>query len=175
MRKWAARLAVVVLAGMCSGCAYMISNWPPWLDLTPPQRHQYVAARRQYSTRRERSAARNRRAPRTAATSVDDSESVAEPDAASAPPAVSTAPANLTLAGEGKDRDRARRLLESVDSKLDKVHSRSLNGSDKEAYDRANQLAIRAHRALDNRNYAAASSLATKASSLANGIGSSGF
>jgi hypothetical protein len=84
--------------------------------------------------------------------------------------AVSASPGNLSLAGDNQDRDSALRLLQSVDSKLLAINLRKLRGSDREAYDRAVQLAKRARGCLDDHDYAAASSLAAKASSLANAI-----
>jgi hypothetical protein len=78
---------------------------------------------------------------------------------------------SLSLAGDSRDRARAQRTLDAVDSKLGRVHAGSLSAPQKETYNRANQLAKRARRALADGDDAAASSLATKASSLSSGIG----
>jgi hypothetical protein len=166
-----------LLAAVCAciyfGCASYNPYRSPWDNLFSPPRYYP-----RYSTSRHRRGERRRVAHNRSpgeSTTTNASES-APPDtgrampATAAAPAASEPPASLSLAGDGGDRARAQRLLKTVDTKLGRARAHGLKGSQKETYERASQLAHRAHRALADDDSAAASSLATKASSLAAGI-----
>jgi hypothetical protein len=168
-------LLAVVCACLYFGCAGYNPYRSPWDNLFSPPRYYP-----HYSTARHRRGERRRvahnRSPGGEPTTTNASESVppdtgrAPAPAAAAAPAASAAsepPASLSLVGDGGDRARAQRLLKTVDTKLGRARAHGLKGSQKETYERASQLAHRAHRALADDDSAAASSLATKASSLA--------
>jgi hypothetical protein len=177
MRKPVPRLLAMVCACLYFGCAGYDPYRSPWDNLLSPSRTYYSSPR--YSTSRvhhhrseHRHLARNRPAGGES-TTTSASEST-PPDTARVTPVSTAAPirsASLSLAGDGDDRAHAQRLLAAVDTKLGRARAHGLKGAQKETYERASQLAHRAHRALADNDCAAASSLATKASSLAAGIG----
>ena len=176
MHKPALKIFAVVCACLYCGCAGYDPYRSPWDNLFSPSRTYYSSSR--YSTREHhhrgerRRLARNR--PAGAESTTTSASESAPPDTArvtSASTAPSSPPPSLSLAGDGDDRAHAQRLLAAVDTRLVRARARGLKGAQKETYERARQLAHRAHRALADDDCAAASSLAAKASSLAAGIG----
>lgn len=162
------RLFLVSLAAVCAACTNTASFHPPWMNFFAPPAPAYSASRERHHNRHWRVAHNHSSVGKSAVTTV--SGGTAKP---AAPVMASKVPVTLSLAGDGVDRTRAQQLLETADSKLERVHSRILSKSQKETYERASQLASRARRALADNDCAAASSLAAKASSLASGLGGS--
>jgi len=184
MRKPARGVLVLFCACLYFGCANYDPYRAPWDNLFSPSRPSYSSASSRsyysspsYSTSYERHRrSEHRRVARNRSSGSESTASRGEdisPNTDRPPPATTLAsnpPASLSLAGDGGDRARAQHLLTSVDAKLMRIHAQSLKGAQKETYERATQLAHRAHRALADDDCAAASSLAAKASSLAAAI-----
>ena len=170
------RFLAVVCACLYFGCAGYDPYRAPWDNLFWPGRTYYSSSR--YSSSRERHrrgehrrVARNRPAggePTT--TSATESVPTDTDRVTPVSTAASSPRASLSMAGDSGDRAHAQHLLAAVDTKLSRARAHGLKGSQKETYERASQLAHRARRALADDDCAAASSLATKASSLAAGI-----
>jgi hypothetical protein len=171
MHKRAVKLLVVVFACLYFGCAGYDPYRPPWQQnwFSPAPRTYYSSSRRHHS--RWRVAHNHQQAPESGVTAARASADPATDHTAPATGAANAGSSSLSLAGDSRDRARAQRTLDTVDSKLGRVHAGSLSAPQKQTYDRASQLAKRAHRALADGDAAAASSLATKASSLSSGIG----
>ena len=165
-------LLVVVCASVYFGCAGYNPYRSPWDNLFSPPRYYSTSRYSRHHRGEHRRVARNRPAG-GASTTTSASESAPSTTDRAAPvsTAASSPRASLSMAGDGDDRTHAQRLLSAVDTKLGRARARGLKGSQKESYERASQLAHRAHRALADDDSAAASSLATKASSLAADIG----
>jgi hypothetical protein len=169
------RLFLMVLASALAACSsqsyYM--PWSNWFSQSHP--YYYSASHPRHHTRSERRRLAHNRppAPDTGTKTVVASSDKDSKTATAAPASPSSPPVSLSLAGDGVDRTQTQELLKSVDTKLGRVHARRLNKVDKETYERASQLASRARQALAEDDYAAASSLAAKASSLASGLGGS--
>jgi hypothetical protein len=169
MRKRAVTLVAVAFTLLNFGCANYDSYRSPWQNLMYPSRprtYYYSSRPRHHSHYR---VVHNRETvPESPVTAARTGGEPATDHTAAVTPTAPTG--TLSMAGDGGDRTRAKRLLDAVDSKLTRVHTGSLSAPQKETYDRASQLARRAHRALADDDAAAASSLATKASSLASDI-----
>ena len=174
-------LCVALIVGLCSGCSYFEAyqlpqwNWPAWMmpqSAAPPAPAPAPPRSSRSSYRHRSHVARNHNAPRQPAKVYSD-EGAGPPapaKPASAPSSPSTPPVSLTLAGDSGDRQRAQQLLDDADASLMRARKRHLTSTETLTYERASQLANRARRALQENDCAAASSLASKASSLAAGI-----
>ncbi len=181
MTKRIPGLTTVTLACLLTGCDIVSSYHPPWLISSTSVQHTYAASypssRHSRFNKRARGAHR-RYASRESSTKIK-ADLVTGPRADHAvadragplPAAVPNPPVSLSLAGDSGDRERALHLLESADENLVRARGQRLSAAQKETYERASQLATRARRALADNDCAAASSLASKASSLASGIG----
>jgi hypothetical protein len=171
MHKGTVRLLAMALAAWCSACSYIDAYRPAWTYPSPPQRTYYSSHRHRVHIARSHSAPHES----SAATTADWDEPPSEDrpvtkSTAPAPAPASNPPVSLSLAGDSGDRERAQHLLENADANLHRARRQHLTADQKETYERASQLAKRAHRALAENDCAAASSLASKASSLASGI-----
>lgn len=168
-RSWLLAASILLICAGSQGCAQMIRNWPPWLDFTPPPSTYRVTAWRSHYPRHTR---KHVRIADHSASWPEASQARTSPiEPADFPPI--QVPAELTLSGENRDHARAADLLRSTDLRLAALRKHSLYASHSAAYRRAHALADRAHRALADGDYLAASSLARKASALADGIGKS--
>jgi hypothetical protein len=160
-------LAVFVAGGLCS-CAYPGGYNPAWLNqFMAPQPTSYSAYRRSryhehWRVAHVRSHHRDSDVAKKAAPTATIEDAAAVPS----PAPVARPQVTLTLAGDNQDRERARNLLRKTDATLVQVSRRPLSNVQKETYERASELAGRARRAFANDDYAAASSLAVKASAL---------
>lgn len=159
--------ALLLSSAAIQGCATMIRNWPPWLNLTPPPTVRPLDALRggrrvvrRYTRSRSRIAIHHSRSHAARVSAEVDRPTAVE----------LTLPSELTLSGEHQDRTKAARLLRSADFSLAEMRKRSPAFGNSAAYRRADALAARAHRALARGDYVAASSLAQKASTLAEAI-----
>ncbi len=177
MPKRGLRVAAVVWLCLFSACEYMGPYRPPWLiNDDSNSRRTYSSSYRYRHTRSQRArVAQTRAAPRDSiASGTHDEAAGVERVAIERPvpaPAVAPAPeANLSLAGDVSDRQRALNLLARTSDELTRARAHALTKAQRENYERARQLASRARRALAEDDCAAASSLALKASSLAAGI-----
>ena len=150
------RLSLVSLATVCAACASAGSySQPPWMNFFVSPAPTYSASRERHHSRHSR-VAHNHSPVRESAVTTVSAGSVPDDKPAPAPVVASNAPVTLSLAGDGMDRTRAQQLLVTVDSRLERVHSRKLSKSQKETYERASQLAGRARRALADNDCAAA-------------------
>ncbi len=171
MRKRTVRLPAMALACLFSACGYPYR--PPWLNSYLPYQRTYYSSYRRSRVHSTRSRSASHES--SASTAVDSPEPptadrpVTE-STAPAPAAASNPPVSLSLAGDSGERERALHLLENANANLVRARRHRLTAAQKETYERASQLASRARRALADNDGAAASSLASKASSLAAGI-----
>jgi len=168
------RFLAVVCACLYFGCAGYDPYRAPWDNLFSPPRYystsRYSSSRERHRRSEHHRVARNRPAGGESTTSARESVPSDTDRVTPVSTAASSPRASLSMAGDSGDRAHAQRLLAAVDTKLSRAHAHGLKGSQKETYERASQLAHRARRALADDDCAAASSLATKASSLAAGI-----
>jgi hypothetical protein len=175
MHRGTVGVLVIALADLCSACAYVEAYRPAWTYPSPPQRTYYS------SSRHHAHSARNHRHQSSAEASADSAEPATGDRPATedravtestrpAPAVASNPPVSMSLAGDSGDRERAQQLLGNAEANLGRARRHHLTQSQKATYERANQLATRARHALADNDCAAASSLASKASSLAAGI-----
>ena len=148
----------IAVSIVTSGCAYLTNHWPHQLNFAP--------APRQYRPHRmvthESSGANGEITPPLSEASPSRPSAPGSP----AGPGAQT----VTIGGDENDRTEAERLLNDTDARLARVDRAQLSGEDASNYRQAAEFARSAHRALAQRDYLAASSLAKKASVLTNTI-----
>jgi hypothetical protein len=162
------RLAAVALTFLVGGCSTFWHHEPsetrlPQVSAPPaPRASRGTATPRKSKTRvrgngKDRSGLASKTPP---AASVP--ESPASPPAAT-PPVGTT---NVTLEDKDADRARARALVDAANARLAQIDRSKLTGETSAAFRQASDLAGAASRAMDQRDYLAASGLARKASML---------
>jgi cytoskeletal protein RodZ len=173
-------MSALVFPGLLAGCGNVINKWLPALNPSPPK---------QAPSRPRSETSSESRPERREATPVPTHETVkketathAEPaaeepetavhaqPAAEVPASVSITNATVTLGNGDATKTRAEHLLSDTDLKLAKVDRSKLTGQQATVYEQATGFADAARKALEQRDYLAASSLAAKASLLADKV-----
>lgn len=156
------RAVAIAVGAAASGCANMSNYWPRQFVPSPPANSYrfHGEERHEYSRPNTETAAPNEKASAPRAVL---------PAAAAAPTEVKT---TVTFADDEAKKSLAEKLLNDSNTRLAKVDRSRLSAEDASTYQQAAGLADAARKALEQRDYVAASGLAEKASVLSNSISS---
>ncbi len=145
--------ALSLLVGFSAGCGNMFNQWPGEVNSTPPPKPNLSS---QSDTKREPKPHHpSAFASRSVATRVE--RNGAEPQKAET---------TVSLGSEDASKGRAERLLNDTKAKLAKIDGAKLSGQNATAYEQADGFVKAATKALNERDYLAASGFAEKASLL---------
>jgi hypothetical protein len=174
------RLAVLVLAIELSGCAFFQSHWPFQTGQTGQNSQTGPTTLLPVAIPTPTAQAipstifggkKSKRKKRHQKTATNQPAANGEtPTGASVPvqPATSVpGTANVTMEANDADSSQAQALLDDADARLGKINRSKLTAETSTAFQQASDLAHAAHKATDQGDYLAASSLARKASTLA--------
>jgi hypothetical protein len=151
-----ARVAALWLLLQVGGCSAVGSHWP--YRTMPPR------ATAPIHPRPSASSATIREKPPAAETNDSYQSETSKKATATSTGAVSTS--TVTLDDNDADRHRAQALIDDASTRLARIDRSKLKGEDNTAYNQASVLANAARKAMEQRDYLAASGLARKASIL---------
>ena len=155
------RVAALWLSLQLGGCAVIGRHWPYRTVLPPASASNHAHHPASSATAREKP-------PAAQAHGTDQSDTSGKATATGAGPAQS-APGGttiVTLDDNDADRYRAQALIDDASTRLARIDRSKLKGEDHTAYNQASGLADAARKAMQQRDYLAASGLARKASVL---------